>query len=132
MKFRFAYTGIRVTDLERSLKFYRDGLGLRECGRGKMSHGGVFVELSDDNTEQKLELNWYPPDSAFNVPFQPGDGLDHLAFEVEDVDEAFKMLISSFGAKPAIEPWTDEPGNERSRIGFVTDPDGNWIELIRG
>lgn len=125
MKFRMLYTGIRVSDLDRSLRFYRDGLGLKEVERGRMEHGGVFVELRDEETAQRLELNWYPPDSPFHTEYVPGEGLDHIGFEVEDAEKAFRYLIEKWGAGPAIEPWTEG----RTLIGFVTDPDGNWIEL---
>jgi lactoylglutathione lyase len=126
MKFRFAYTGLRVTDLERAVRFYTEGLGLKELKRGKMEHGGIFVELVDEQSRQQLELNWYPPDSTFNTPYDAGEGLDHLGFEVEDADEAYSYLIEKFGASPAIRPWKE--GNWL--IGFVKDPDGIWIELV--
>ncbi len=120
-----SYVGIRVTDLTRSLRFYIDGLGLRERRRGTMSHGGTWVSLEDPETHFELELNWYPPDSPFATPFVPGEGLDHLGL---DVDDARSMVdrLRSMGAKVALEPWI-EAG--QSWIGFVEDPDGNWIEV---
>jgi catechol 2,3-dioxygenase-like lactoylglutathione lyase family enzyme len=50
-KVKLLYTGIRVTDLERSLVFYKQGLGLTEIDRGTMSHGGVYVLLEDRDTK---------------------------------------------------------------------------------
>lgn len=119
------YVGIRVTDLARSVRFYTDGLGLREEKRGQMSHGGTFVALVDPDTGYELELNFYPSDSPYNTPFTPGEGLDHIGCEVEDVRATIHRLIE-LGGRIAIEPWVEQG---RYLIGFVTDPDGNWVEV---
>ena len=119
------YAGIRVTDLERSVRFYTEGLGLKETGRGRMSHGGEFIGLQDPNTMQQLELNWYPNDSPYNTPYSVGEGLDHLGFEVDDAPAAYRRLLR-LGATPAIEPWLEQ---DRYWIGYVRDPDGLWIEV---
>jgi lactoylglutathione lyase len=119
------YVGLRVTDLERSLRFYTGGLGLQERKRGTMSHGGTFVELRDPTSNYELELNWYPADSRFAAPYVPGEGLDHIGCEVEDVRESVRRLVS-LGGKVVLEPWV-EAG--RYLIGFVADPDGNWVEV---
>ncbi len=55
------YFGIRVTDFERSLGFYREGLGLMKLRGGRMPHGGRRVLLADPGTGLRLELNWYLP-----------------------------------------------------------------------
>jgi lactoylglutathione lyase len=119
------YTGIRVTDLERSVRFYCEGLGLREAGRGRMSHGGEFVGLEDPETHVELELNHYPDGSPYDTPYVPGEGLDHLGFVVPDARATVERL-RAMGARVAVEPWL-----ERGRywIGFVEDPDGIWIEI---
>lgn len=119
------YAGIRVTDPDRSVKFYTEGLGLKETSRGHMSHGGLFIGLQDPNTMQQLELNWYPPDSPYNTPYAVGEGLDHLGFEVEDAPATYRRLLL-LGATPAIEPWLEQG---RYWIGYVRDPDGLWIEV---
>jgi lactoylglutathione lyase len=119
------YSGIRVTDPDRSVKFYTEGLGLKETGRGHMSHGGLFIGLQDPNTMQQLELNWYPSDSSYNTPYSVGEGLDHLGFEVEDARALYRRLLL-LGASPAIEPWLE---HGKYWIGFVRDPDGIWIEI---
>jgi catechol 2,3-dioxygenase-like lactoylglutathione lyase family enzyme len=120
-----AYFGIRVRELDRSIRFYVGGLGLRETSRGTMSHGGVFVQLEDPVSQQKLELNWYPTDSPYDTEYVPGEGLDHLGFEVEDAEEAFAKL-QTLGGHPALPVWVERG---KYRIGYVTDPDGNWVEL---
>jgi lactoylglutathione lyase len=119
------YTGIRVTDLERSVRFYCAGLGLREVGRGRMSHGGEFVGLEDPATHVELELNHYPDDSPYATPYSPGEGLDHLGFVVPDARAAIERL-RTIGVRVVVEPWHEEG---RYWIGFVEDPDGIWIEI---
>jgi lactoylglutathione lyase len=119
------YTGIRVTDLDRSLRFYCEGLGLREMGRGRMSHGGQFVGLEDPETHVELELNLYPADSPYATPYSVGEGLDHLGFVVPDARAAIERL-RAMGARVAKEPWHE---GGRYWIGFVEDPDGIWIEI---
>lgn len=120
------YFGIRVTQLDRSLKFYTKQLGLKEKRRGTMSHGGTWVLLEDPRTHQRLELNWYPPGSPFATPYEPGEGLDHICFTSTNPSAMVKKLIAG-GTKPALMP---EDKNGVNRIYYLKDPDGNWIEIF--
>lgn len=129
MKLRFTYCAVRVRDLKLSLKFYGGVMGLKQIGRGKMKHGGIYVLLEDEKTKQKLELNWYPKKSKFYTEYVVGEGIDHLGFIVEDVRKMHAKMISK-GAVPAAAPWQEVSGDQRSWIGFVKDPNGIWIELI--
>ncbi len=119
------YVGIRVTDLERSLRFYTEGLGLREQGRGSMSHGGQFVGLEDPDSHFELELNFYPAGSRYATAYSVGEGLDHLGVVVPDARAAIERL-RKIGARVVVEPWNE---GGRYWIGFVEDPDGIWIEV---
>lgn len=121
------YCGIRVTDLDRSVGFYHEGLGLAEVRRGRMSHGGLWVLLEDPATKQRLELNYYPPGNPYFVPFVVGEGLDHLGFKVDDARKWFDKLLA-MGAEPAVEPWQEGPDEV---VSYVKDPDGNWIEIYQ-
>jgi lactoylglutathione lyase len=121
---RFIYTGIRVRDLERSIKFYTKTMGMKETSRGKMQAGGVFVELRSRGSEQQLELNYYPPGNRFCEEYVEGSELDHLAFLCDDVRKSYSKALAG-GATSAVEPW-DEGG---CTLAFVRDPDGVWIEL---
>jgi catechol 2,3-dioxygenase-like lactoylglutathione lyase family enzyme len=97
------YAGIRVRDLKRSLDFYTRALGMKVVGRGKMPHGGGYVHLTTTSSRQRLELNWYPEDSRFFTEYAEGEELDHLAFVVDDVKAAFKLLTEK-GARVAVSP----------------------------
>ncbi len=122
---KFIYTGIRVRDLERSLKFYIETMEFEEVERGTMMDGGVYVQLKGKDSDQKLELNYYPPGKKYWEEYAEGSELDHLAFRCEDVRASYRKLLAA-GADKAIEPWDE--GN--STLAFVRDPDGVWIELL--
>jgi len=120
------YFGIRVTELERSVKFYTELLGLKELRQGRMHHGGKWVLVEDPRSHQRLELNWYPDNSPFASPYEPGEGLDHIGFKVQNPLSTFKSLIAR-GAAPAL-----APGDKNGVRGvyYLKDPDGNWIEFF--
>jgi lactoylglutathione lyase len=120
----FIYTGIRVRDLNRAIRFYTETMGMKEIGRGKMQAGGTYVQLKSKGSDQRLELNYYPPGSKFYEEYFEGSELDHLAFSCGDVRKSYKKALAG-GATSAVEPW-DEGG---STLAFVRDPDGVWIEL---
>ncbi len=124
-----AYLGIRVTDLDRALKIYGDVLGLHEVARGdnSASGGGTSVLLRDSFTGQKLELNWYPPGSRFATEYSAGEGLDHVAFRSADLGASLAALQAA-GCQTASPEYPIEP-SPGFKVGYVVDPDGNWIEL---
>jgi lactoylglutathione lyase len=120
------YAGIRVTNLERSVRFYRAALGLKELRRGSTDGLGTWVLLEDPLSKQKLELNYYVPASPFATPFVAGEGLDHLGFRVPDPRRtAAKML--KLGATPGPKEASSPDGG----LIYLLDPDGLWIELIQ-
>jgi lactoylglutathione lyase len=126
MEFRLAYVGVQVRDLDRSVAFYRDVLGMSIGRRERVPETqGEWAELRSPGSPLLLELNWYPEGSKhFRGPYRHGDELDHLAFDCEDADAAYRELVAK-GARAALPPFT-EGG---SRLAFVQDPDGVWIEL---
>jgi catechol 2,3-dioxygenase-like lactoylglutathione lyase family enzyme len=119
------YAGIRVTNLGKAVRFFAKGLGLREVRRGKMGHGGVWVLLQDDVSQQRLELNWYPTRSKYWAPFAAGEGLDHLGVRVNDLDRAGRQLTAA-GARRV------EEIRYRGKVvlAYYEGPDSIWVELI--
>lgn len=127
MRYSLSYVGLQVRDMDRSLAFYRDLLGMRLLRRQKVPEtSGEWAELQSAESPQILELNWYPEGSAhFPGPYRNGHELDHVAFRCEDVDRAYRELLAQ-GAKPGLPPFM-EGG---TKLAYVVDPDGIWIELF--
>jgi catechol 2,3-dioxygenase-like lactoylglutathione lyase family enzyme len=127
------YSGVRVTDLDRSVRFYTKALGLREVNRGDLSqHGrGTWVLLQDPASHQRRELNWYPEGSQFDVPFTIGEGLDHIGFFLGPVPATTLRRTYERLLRQGAGPTNVTPATTEGYVGYVTDPDGNWIELFR-
>ena len=119
------YTGIRVTNLPRAVRFFTRGLGLKELRRGRMGHGGVWVLLHDPVSHQHLELNYYPKGNRYAVPFAAGEALDHLGFRTRNLAEAARLLRAAGAHRVDRILWRGQPVLE-----FYEGPDGIWIELI--
>lgn len=107
------------------MRFYTRVMGMKPKLKGRMDHGGIWVELKSPGSSQRLELNYYPPSTKFHEKFRAGSEMDHLAFWVKDVDRKFEELVRK-GAKKAVKPFPQG----KYRFAFVKDPDGIWIELI--
>jgi lactoylglutathione lyase len=125
MKSKFTYVGIRVTNLQRSIDFYTKILGMKVKGRSKISQTkGEAVGLESEKYGFILELNYYEEDSPFNTRYVVGEGLDHLAFKVSNLDKALEE------AKKAGYETVSEIKSDGYRWAYIEDPDGIWIELF--
>ena len=125
MKTKFTYTGIRVKDLKESVDFYTRVLGMKEDGRSKIDASkGEVVSLSTHEGGPVLELNYYEKNSPYNTEYVAGEGMDHLAFQVEDLDKALAEA-SKAGYAVALEMKTAS-----SRWAYIKDPNGIFIELF--
>ena len=125
MKADFTYTGIRVRDLDRAIDFFTRVLGMRLKGRHKADWTkGEFANLFSGDGKHWLELNWYAPDSPIEGPFREGDELDHLGFEVDDLDETLARL-----KEEGYEPRHAYKGGGW-QIAFVPVVDGLWLDLF--
>lgn len=125
MKTRFIYTGIRVKNLDESVDFYCKLLGMNVIGRSEITATkGVVVSLESQTGGFQLELNYYHADSEFNSAYTSGEGLDHLAFQVEDVDAFIEE------AKNSGYPVVAEVKTEKSRWVYIEDPNSIWIEIV--
>ncbi|MEW8507182.1 MAG: lactoylglutathione lyase [Candidatus Thiodiazotropha sp.] len=129
---RILYTMIRVGDLERSLGFYRDILGMSEIRRETFTEGRftlAFMGYGDGESDALIELthNWDEDH------YEHGTGYGHVALEVGDVRAVCERLqIEGVNIVRAPGPMTwpvDETGH-RENIAFIEDPDGYKIELV--
>lgn len=121
---RFVHTSITVRDMDESIRFYRDVLGLEFERRRPIPENRAEVAfLREPLSGARVELtHWEGKDS-----FEPGEQLDHLAFEVTDLDAALARARAA-GAKVAKEPFSLSGGS--GRLAFLLDPNEVWIELI--
>jgi lactoylglutathione lyase len=121
---RFLHTSITVKSMEESLTFYTEVLGLEfERRRTIPENHAEIAFVKDPLSGGRVELtHWDGKDS-----FEPGEQLDHLAFEVEHMDR-FLMHVRTKGVRVAKEPYSLAGGS--SRIAFILDPNDVWIELI--
>lgn len=127
MKASYIYTGIRVKNLKESVDFYSKLLGMKEVGRSKIPIAkGEVVNLASGDGGFNLELNYYAKSSRFNSRYTVGEGLDHLAFQTDDL----AGLLAK--AKEMGYPQVLEMKTEQSRWVYIKDPNGIWIELVQG
>jgi len=110
---KFIYTGIRVRDLNRSLRFYKHVMGMKQKHKLRMPHGGVFAYLMSPGRNKRipwvspgrgLELNYYRNGSKFYEKYRSGSELDHTGFWVPDVDATYERLVRK-GAREASGPF---------------------------
>lgn len=119
MNFRFDHNNINVLDLEKSVRFYREALGLTEMRRKEAPDGSfTLVFLGDGKTTHKIELTWLRDRTE---PYNLGDNEFHLAFVAEDYADAFARH-KEMGCV-----CYENPG---MGIYFIEDPDGYWVEII--
>src|ERR1700720_2516486 len=119
---KLLHTRYRVNDLERTVKFYQEVLGLEEVRRHKSPRGSELAFMKAPESEELIELCYYPASG----PVQVQPDLTHLAFEVDDL-EAFARQLEKKGVKLSDGP-TSSSGN---MFAFVDAPDGYEIELIQ-
>lgn len=119
MNFNFAHNNLNVLNLDKSLEFYKNALGLKETRRITPENGEfIIVYLGDGESKHLLELTWL---RDFDRPYNLGDNEIHLAFVTDDYDAAYQKH--------------KEMGcicyeNTAMGIYFINDPDGYWLEII--
>ena len=118
---RYLHTMVRVTDVDASLRFYCDLLGLKETKRiDRKEHGYMLVFVAaEDNPDSEIELTYnYEPEE-----YDGGRNFGHLAFRVENVYDTCQRLMD--GGVTINRPPRD------GRMAFVRSPDGISIELLQ-
>lgn len=118
---KLLHTRYRVNDLEKTVTFYREVLGLAEIRRHKSPRGSELVFLRTPNSDELIEICSFPASG----PVTLCPDLTHLAFEVEDL-EAFARHAAACGY-----PLSDGPTESSSgRFAFIDAPEGYEVELI--
>jgi len=119
MKFKIAHTNFNVMDLEKSVSFYEEALGLKVLRSHEAADGNFkLVFMGDGVTEHQVELTWLRDRKE---PYDLSDNEIHLALVVDDFDAAYErhknMGCICFE-------------NKDMGIYFIEDPDGYWIEIV--
>ncbi|HYB77373.1 MAG TPA: VOC family protein [Thermoplasmata archaeon] len=121
---RFSHTSITVRNMEESLSFYTEMLGLQfERRRTIPENHAEIAFVHDPLSGARIELTHWEGKDMFDA----GEQLDHLAFEVDNLDRTL-MRLRTKNVRIAKEPYRLSGG--ASRIAFVLDPNDVWIELI--
>lgn len=119
---KLLHTRYRVSDLERTVRFYKDALGLTEVRRQKSPRGSELVFLKAPESEELIELCYFPAGG----PVQVQPDLTHLAFEVDSLQE-FGRHLSKLGLRYSDGPHLKPDGGG---IAFIDAPEGYEVELI--
>jgi len=131
MKFKMVYTGVRVKDMDESVRFYTEILRMKLVGRARVkATRGEWAQLRSKGSQQLLELNWYSPESPFYTPWRRGVELDHLCFVVNDLDRTLKYLEAK-GIKRLGVP-TLRTGGRSSMSGTPTGSVSSWEHKFPG
>jgi lactoylglutathione lyase len=118
---KLLHTRYRVKDLEKTVSFYKDVLGLKELRRHTSGRGSQLVFLKAPESEEEIEICKFDRSG----PVMVGPDLTHLAFEVDDL-EKFAREAAGKGY-----PLSDGPHSTGSgKIAFIDAPEGYEIELI--
>jgi lactoylglutathione lyase len=123
---RFLHTMLRVKDLEQSVRFYTDMLGMKELRRNDVPDGKytlAFVGYGDEAAHTVLELTYNYGQDQYDM----GDAFGHLAIGVPDIKATVERLRAD-GVKITREPGPVKFGT--TVIAFIEDPNGYKIELI--
>lgn len=116
---------IRVKDIDKSMKFYTELLGLKKTHEIKLDDSILhFLKGEDSDFEIELTQNFENPADGYTN----GSAFGHFALETKDMDE-FDKKLKAFGREYLYEPYIMEAA--QSKIAFIKDPDGNEIEIIQ-
>ena len=119
MEFTFRHNNLNVLNLEKSLKFYEEALGLRVVGETEAEDGSFkLLFLGDGKSTHCLELTWLRDRTE---PYNLGDNEIHLAFDVDDYEAAYQKH-KEMGCI-----CYENPG---MGLYFISDPDGYWLEIM--
>ncbi len=119
MTYKFIHNNFNVKDLDASIKFYQEALGLEEQRRVEPEDGSYkIVFLGNALAPHQLELTWL---RDWDRPYNLGDNEFHLALQTDNYDESFAKH-KEMGCVCFI--------NEAKGLYFISDPDGYWVEIV--
>src|SRR3712207_3054216 len=120
---RYVHTCVRVLDPDKSVAFY-EALGYERRGKLQFETAyNVYMGLPGGGDTLELTVN-----VGREEPYDLGDGYNHIALTVDDLD----ATLAALDAEPEKPPFHPGGREDLPRICFVTDPDGYRIELIDG
>jgi len=119
---KFLHTRMRVSDLDQTIQFYAEVLGLEVLERKTSPRGSQLAFLKVPNSDELIALTSFPPSGPVRVQ----EDLVHLAFQVESLDETI-VSLNAKGVKVTDGPTQTSSG---SRFIFIDAPDGYEVELI--
>ena len=121
---KFLHSMIRVANLEKSMSFYKDLIGLEPSNKVRLEDCTLYY-LKDKHTGIEIELTYN--DETPSEGYPQGRAFGHFAFEVDDMSE-IEQKVRELGYEWLYEPfYMDEI---KTKIAFIKDPDGNEIEFI--
>ena len=123
---KLIHTMIRVSDLDKSLQFYADALGLSVSHRLDFPDFSL-VYLRNEHNDFEVELTW---NKSQDKPYTHGDGYGHIAVAVEDLDTEHKR-ITDLGIAPTPVKEFKRDNTLLARFFFMQDPDGYKIEVLQ-
>ena len=122
---KILHSMIRVKDIDKSMKFYTELLGLKKTHEIKLDDCILhFLKGEDSDFEIELTQNFENPADGYTT----GSAFGHFALETKDMDE-FDKKLKAFGGEYLYEPYVMDEA--QSKIAFIKDPDGNEIEIIQ-
>ena len=119
---KLLHTRMRVSDLDLTIQFYTDVLGLEVLERKTSPRGSQLAFLKVPNSDELIELTSFPPSGPVKVQ----EDLVHLAFQVDNLDDTI-VSLNAKGVKITDGPTATSSG---SRFIFIDAPDGYEVELI--
>jgi lactoylglutathione lyase len=127
MSTSLVHTCLRVVDPDASARFY-SALGFEPRGRLNFESAyNVYLGLPGHGDQLELTVN-----VGREEPYDLGDGYNHVAVTVDDLDGVLQRLSSDLGVEPEKAPYRPGGRDDLPRIAFVADPDGYRVELIDG
>ena len=120
---RILHTCLNVSNMDRSIEFYTKHVGLQFVSRREVKQNNAEIAFLEDKDGGAIELTQWRDKKEL----KEGDNFDHIAFRVNNIDSTVQDL-RGHGVTIAMEPFSLQGSS--SKIAFIKDPDGNWLELI--